>query len=97
MADVYNLISQHQWIGLAAVLIGALVRALKEDTPIPITIPPKVRPWLALGLGATAGALQKVSGGTPWKEAAFGGILAGMLAIVGHDTIVESLRDPKDP
>src|SRR5574338_298624 len=90
------LVIAHKWIAVAAVLIGAIVRALKQDTPIPITIVAKYRPWLALGLGQVSGVLQALSTGTPWKEALVGGLVSSVVAILGHDLVIESMRNGKE-
>jgi hypothetical protein len=92
-----NLIAKHEWVGLAALLIGLVVRLLKEDTRFPpFALPARWRPALALGLGAASGALQAVSTGTPWRDALLGGIVSGSLAIAGHGAIVDSARNGKD-
>jgi hypothetical protein len=95
ISAVIDAISKHAWVLVASLVIGALVRALKSDTPLP-TVPPKWRAWLALGLGIVAGVLDKILGGTPWLAAILGGIAAAMAAIVGHETVVESLRNGRD-
>jgi hypothetical protein len=92
-----DLIAKHQWVGLAALVIGLVVRLLKEDTSFPpFAIPARWRPVLALGLGVVSGVLQAASTGTPWRDAVLGGLVSAFLAIAGHDTIVNSLRDGQD-
>lgn len=91
------------WIGLSALVIGLLVRLLKSDTPLPFSIPAKWRPVAAIALGLLSGVLHALSTGTPWRDALVGGLSAGMVAIVGHDVGIESIRGgvelgaPKDP
>lgn len=92
-----ELIAKHQWVGLAALVIGLIVRLLKEDTRFPpFELPARWRPLLAIGLGLVSGVLQAASTGTPWCDAILGGVVSGFVAIAGHDAIVESLRDGKD-
>lgn len=91
-----ELANQHKWWALAATVIGLTVRLLKNDGPIPITIPAKYRPWLAIGLGIVAGCIEKISMGTPWKTALVGGLVAGFAAISGHQLLVESARGGRE-
>lgn len=92
-----DLIAKHEWVGLAALVIGLIVRLLKEDTRFPpFALPARWRPLLAMGLGLASGVLQAVATGTPWRDAIVGGIVSGALAIAGHGTVVESARNGKD-
>lgn len=92
-----DLIAKHQWVGLAALVIGLMVRLLKEDSTFPpFAIPARWRPLLAMGLGVVSGVLQAVSTGTRWHDAILGGLVSAFVAIAGHDAIVGSIRDGKD-
>lgn len=88
------LILNHKWIPLAAVVIGLIVRLGKYDTKIPINVPPQLRFWLALALGAVAGTLDKfVEGGnTTWTSALLHGGMASAIAILTHNGIIQSLN-----
>ncbi|WP_394833574.1 hypothetical protein LVJ94_44415 [Pendulispora rubella] len=89
--EILTLAAQGKWIVVGAIVIGAIVRLLKSDTPLP-TVPSQWRPWLALGLGAVAGIFQAVAAGTPWKKALLDGLVSALTAIAGHDLLIESLR-----
>ena len=92
-----DLVAKHEWVGLAALIIGLMVRLMKEDTRFPpFAMPARWRPLLAMGLGVASGVLQVASTGTPWRDAILGGLVSGFVAIAGHDAIVESLRNGKD-
>ncbi|WP_394849723.1 hypothetical protein LZC95_20000 [Pendulispora brunnea] len=93
--ELVELLLDHKWVPFAALAIGAVVRVLKSDTPLP-TVPTAWRPWLALGLGAVAGVLQAVVGGTAWSKALLDGLTAALTAIAGHDLVIESLRGGKE-
>lgn len=95
-SELATLIGQHKWVPIASVVLGVLVRLAKSDTRIPIDIPPRLRVWLAFGLGQVAAVLDVVVAGQPWKQAIFGGLIASVLAIVGHNTIVDSMRGGKE-
>jgi len=92
-----DLIAKHQWVGLAALIIGLLVRLMKEDTRFPpFAVPGPWRPVLAMVLGELSGVLQAASTGTSWRDALLGGLVSGVLAIAGHGTIVDAWRNGKD-
>lgn len=96
MEKLFELIAQHNWVAVAALVIGFLIRLLKSDTKLPVTLPAGVRPWLALVLGAGAGVLEHVMSGMSWGEALTGGLIAALTAIAGHDTLVEGLRGGRE-
>ncbi|WP_394844032.1 DUF4231 domain-containing protein [Pendulispora brunnea] len=93
--ELLTLAAQGKWIVVGAIVIGAIVRLLKSDTPLP-TVPSQWRPWLALGLGAVAGILQAVAAGTPWQKALIDGLVSALTAIAGHDLLIESLRGGRE-
>lgn len=94
--QLFQLISEHKWIAVMAVVIGAVVRLLKSDTPLPFSVPARWRSWLALGLGAVSGVLDSLMAGTPLLQALVEGLGSAMLAIVGHETVVEGLRKGRE-
>lgn len=94
--QVWALIVAHKWVPLAALIIGLVVRLLKSDTKIPITIPPRARIWTVFVLGVAAGILERITSGTPWKQALLEGVLAAALAIIGHNALIDSLRGGKE-
>ncbi len=94
---ILDLAAKHQWVLISSIVVGFIVRLLKEDTRFPpFAVPARWRPVLALALGALSGSLQAVATGIPWRDALLGGLVSGSLAIAGHGTIVEALRDGKD-
>jgi hypothetical protein len=87
---VWNYIAAHQWVPLLALLVGACVRLLKDDTVLP-TIPTKYRAWAALGMGLLGSTLQAVVAGTPWSQAILHGLAAGFSAIMADNLFVKML------
>jgi hypothetical protein len=85
------LVTDHQWPAAAVVVIHGLIRLMKSDTKFPITIPRRLRAWAALGLGACSGVLEAVVAGTPWRDALCGGAISALLAMGGHNLVVESI------
>lgn len=97
MDHIVDLALDHKWIGLAALVIGAVVRVLKIDAPPHwLVVPSRWRPILALALGLVAGVLDKVSSGAAWMPAILGGLLAAVTAIASHDVVIEGLRGGKE-
>ena len=97
VSEIWALVVAHKWIPLAAIVIGLVVRLLKSDTKIPITIPPAWRSRIALLLGVAAGVLERVANsGTSWGQAIFEGLVAAMLAITGHNVLIDSLRGGRE-
>jgi len=95
-----------QAIALVAALIGVLVRVLKSDRVASLPawlswvskIPPKARPVIALVLGQISGALMAAAvPGVDMFEALKAGLVAGALAIAGHDVIVEWILGGSEP
>ena len=93
---LFALITGHRWVAAFALIIGAVVRLLKSDTPLPFSVPARWRSWLALALGAVAGVLDAVVAGTPVRDAVLQGLVSAALAMVGHDTVIESLRGGRE-
>jgi hypothetical protein len=94
--QLLDLILANKWWAVAALVVGFAVRMVKSDGPLPITIPPRWRPWLAMILGALAATFEKVNAGISWKQALAGGLLAALLAIGGHQLVIESVRNGQE-
>lgn len=84
------------WWLVSSLVIYMLVRLVKVKPEIAAKLPPRIRPWLAVGLGLVAGVLNKIATGTPWSVALIAGAGAGLTAVVGHEFVVESLLNGKE-
>lgn len=83
-------------IVLSAV-IGLIVRLLKEDTPIPFTIPRWLRPWLSLLLGFLTSFANKIAHPeSPWDQVTWNALILGLLPVIGHEFVIESLLGGKE-
>jgi hypothetical protein len=91
-----GLVESRQWPMVAAALIWLVVRALKSER-IPLDVPARARPWVALGLGVIAGACESVLLGVPMFDALLAGLGAGLAASGLHESLVESLRHGREP
>jgi hypothetical protein len=85
------LILAHKWIAASSILIGAIVRLVKSDTILPVDVPAKWRPLLAIVLGQVAAVLEHLAAGASWGTAVANGVIASVIAILGHEWIVERL------
>lgn len=85
-----------KWLAATALLIGLVVRVLKSDIKLTPTIPSRWRPWLAIGLGVVAGVLDAMVRGTMWKKAIAEGVVAAVMAMVGHDLFIAGLRGGRE-
>lgn len=78
-------------------VIGLVVRLLKEDTPIPFTIPRWLRPWLSLMLGFLTSFTSKiVHPEFTWDQVIWDGLVLGFLPVIGHEFVIESLLSGKE-
>lgn len=91
LESLLSAVRDHAWPIVAAVVIGGLVRMVKSDA-IPINVPARWRPVLALGLGLASGACDAIIRGTSWQEALGMGLLSSFVAMGGHDVLIEALR-----
>jgi hypothetical protein len=91
-----GLVESRQWPMVAAALIWLVVRALKSER-IPLNVPARARPWVALGLGVVAGVCESVLGGVALGDALLAGLGAGLAASGLHESLVESLRHGREP
>jgi small basic protein len=80
---------------LASVVIGLMVRSLKDDTILP-TVPAAYRRALAFLLGLVAAALQMMALGATWQVAMMTAVGAPLLAIVGHHLGVDVVRGGRE-
>ncbi len=92
------LLADHQYLLLSylvmALVIGALVRLCKSDSPIPLLakIPAVWRPRIAVALGIVGGVLSSLAAKVPLSVAIGGGIIAAFTAVTGHEVIIEGGR-----
>lgn len=83
------------YAALAALLVWALIAVLKRDD-VPIPLPPRARPFVALALGQVYGVLEAVVGGMPWRAAVLRGLVVAVSAIGLHE-VVSKARPAGEP
>lgn len=82
-------------VAIAAVTVWALIAIVKRPE-VPIPLPPRARPFLALGLGQVYGVLEAVVGGMAWRSALLRGLVVACAAIAAHE-IASKAKGPTDP
>ena len=90
-----SLLLTQKWTVVAAMVVYALIRIAKSDK-IPFSIPARLRPWVSIALGIVYGGLQSVIRGTGWGEAFLAAAITGLGPVMGHEFVVESLRNGKE-
>lgn len=83
------------YAAIAAVLVWLAIKIVKRDD-IPIPLPPRARPFVALGLGQVYAVLEAVIGGMPWGAAVVRGLVVAATAIAFHE-VGSKLPTPKVP
>jgi len=92
-------IHSRAWPLVVAVVVGGAVAFLKQGylgQQLAQACPPALRPWLALVLSALAMWGSEVQTGIPWLQAAQDACVAALTAILGHQALVEHVRNGKE-
>lgn len=89
----------NQWVLAGALVVGGVVALLKQGWAGPWIakkLPPAALPYLAVALGAVGLSATEVIAGKPVGAALVDGIQAGILAVFGHEVLVEGMRSGKE-
>jgi hypothetical protein len=87
------LATDRKWLPLVAALIWLVVRLLKSDTKIPITIKPEHRYAAGIALGLIAAVVEKVATGETWTNAIVNGLVAWIMAMTFHEGAMAARKD----
>jgi len=94
---VVDMIQKRAWLPLGALALGLLIRLFKSDVKIfPTWFGPRTRQWACFGFGQVLGAVEAVIAGKTYKEAILWGLVQSSMAILGHETVIESFRGGKE-
>jgi hypothetical protein len=99
ITQLLALAKAHSWVALAALVIGLLVRLVRDDSTVawfPITIPSRWRPLIALGLGIVSGILNALVAKVDWPAAIVGGVVSAVTAMGGHAIVINALRNGRE-
>jgi hypothetical protein len=101
-SQLLNLLLTHKWLAASVILILIIMRIFKGDLNVPLLapylakIPARFRVWIVILLGIASAGVEKVANGIRWSDALIGGVVAAALAVLTHQTVVESIRDGKE-
>lgn len=87
------------WVPLIAFAVGGIIRIGKSDAlvaKIPLHFKPEHRAYWALGLAVVGAAVDRLATGGTWYDAIAGGLVAGSVAIAGHEVVVNGIRKGRD-
>jgi hypothetical protein len=88
-----------KWSAAGAIAIGLVVALAKQgwfSQFIASKLPPVAIPYVAVVLGSLGMVSTQVLAGKPWLPALGAGILAGVLSVFGHETLIEGVRKGKE-
>jgi len=89
----------HQWVLLGALVTGALVALSKQgwvSAWLASKITPAITPYYALLVSILTVGSNDIASGKSWQQAVQDAISAVMVAIVGHELVIEGLRKGKE-
>ncbi len=86
--------SRGGYAAIAALIVWASIAVIKRDD-VPIPLPPRYRPLLALALGQVYAVLETVVGGMPWGAAVVRGLVVAAGAIAVHE-VGSKVRAPAE-
>ena len=105
MVDVSAMIAAvvaHKWVLLGALGIGAFVALSKQGwlgSLMQRQLPPRWIPFLAPAYAAMTVFSTEIMAGKTWQAAladSGSAIVSGFLAVLGHETVVEGIRNGRE-
>lgn len=95
ITPIVNALTSHSWVLLGALLIGLFVALAKQSQLgawIASKLPKTAIPLYAPLLGVLGMSAAEVIAGGSWQKAVIDGFNAGILAVFGHELLIEGLR-----
>lgn len=97
MDQIVALIAARKWLPLAALALFLLVRILKDDTAIPLTVRNKRwYPWIPVIVAAAASALDKVVSGLSWSSAVTQAVFLGVVPVALQELGIKGVLGLQD-
>lgn len=93
---IVDMIQKRAWLPLGALGVGIAVRLLKSDIIIFPDLAPRYRIWAAFALGQVLGVIETIIAGKTYREAILWGLTQSVIAILGQNIFIESLRGGKE-
>ena len=83
----------HRWAPVIAVLVGLSVRLVKDDTKLGATLPAMWRPYWGLFVSFVLTGAAAIVGGVAWQGVVENSVVAFVVAVLGHETVIEGMRN----
>lgn len=98
LEQLWKALSDRKWIFAGALVVGALVAAVKRGWlgPQLARLPDWTRPWTALIVGGLSVASAQVAAGGEWQKALFDGFGAAFVAVFLQDALVNGALKGKE-
>ena len=97
--DLFAALRGGQWVFAGALFVGGFVALSKQGwlgSYIAKKLPPSALPYFSVTLGVVGLSATEIVSGKPLWPAIVDGIQAGILAVFGHETVVEGMRGGKE-
>ena len=94
VAQLWQALSQHQYVVFAALVIGMSISLLKQgylSAWLAQKVPSAMLPVVAAAMGVVGMVAQALATGQDWRQAVFAGLAAAFTAVFGHQVVVEGM------
>lgn len=99
--QLLSLLTAHNYLALAVVVIGYVVQITRPDSKFPLSIPPiygrDPKPLVALLAGIAYGALIAVQGGDTWQQALLHGAKVGLFTAGLYAVVIKFVFNGNAP
>lgn len=95
LQPVVDAIKAHNWVLLAALVVGFLVAVAKQGWAgawIASKMPARALPYYAVVLSLLGAAATQLTQGVPLNTVISNALAAAAIAIAGHNVVIEGLR-----
>jgi hypothetical protein len=90
-------LASKQWMPVAILIIGYLVRLTSSACPLPVTVPARWRPVLVVALSELYSTLGAVQSGAPWHAALLHGFETAVWTMGLFDIVVNAVWGGNEP
>ena len=90
-------VASKQWMPMAILVIGYLVRLTSQQSKFPLNIPTRWQPIVVLALGQVYAVMVSVSGGGAWGPSALHGLEVAIWTMGLFDVVVKAVWNGNTP
>jgi len=90
-------VASKQWMPMAILVIGYLVRLTSQQSKFPLNIPTRWQPIVVLALGQVYAVMVSVSGGGAWGPSALHGLEVAVWTMGLFDVVVKAVWNGNTP